>query len=53
MLNKFFPIVDTCLNCEDNIADKVARWCADGNFLHHICVLCFQRTASAHFRPAF
>ena len=32
-LTSFFPIVDTCLRCED-IADKIVRWCADGNFLH-------------------
>jgi len=38
LFNKFFPMVDTCLNSED-IADKVVRWCADGEFF---CVLYFQ-----------
>jgi len=28
LLNKFFPIVDTCLSCED----KVVWWCPDGDF---------------------
>jgi len=32
LFNKFFPIVDTCLNCEDT-TDKVVRWCWDGDFL--------------------
>ena len=30
-VRQFFPIVDTCLSCED-IADKIVRWCADGDF---------------------
>jgi len=34
LLNKFFPIVDTCLSCED-IHDKVVRCCTDG----HFCVI--------------
>ena len=25
--------------------DKIVRWCADGNFLRHFCVLYFQRAA--------
>ena len=31
LLNKIFPIVDTCLSCED-IADKVVLRCPDGDF---------------------
>ena len=31
LLIKFFPIVDTCLNCED-IARQVVHWCPDGDF---------------------
>ena len=31
LLNKFFPIVDLCLSCED-MAPKVVRWCPDGDF---------------------
>jgi len=27
----FFPIIDTCLRCED-IVDRVVRWCTDGEF---------------------
>jgi len=30
-LTAFFPIVDTCLSCED-IARQLVRWCADGDF---------------------
>ena len=32
MLLHMFLIVDTCLSCEDT-ADKVVRWCPDGEFL--------------------
>jgi len=35
LLNNFFPIVDTCLSCED-MARKVVRWCRDGDFLHPV-----------------
>ena len=28
--------------------DKVVQWCADGDFLHHFCILYFQRAASMH-----
>ena len=49
LLNKFFPIVDTCLSCED-IARRscamVRRW----RFLHHFCVLYFQRAACRIFQ---
>ena len=31
MLNRFFPIVDMCLSCED-IARQFVRWCRDGDF---------------------
>jgi len=48
-LTSFFPIVDTCLSCED-ISDKVVPWCADGDFLHHFCVLYFQRAACSTFQ---
>jgi len=34
-LTSFFPIVDTCLRCED-IARQVVRWCTDGNFLRPV-----------------
>jgi len=32
-LTSFFPIVDTCLNCE-GVARQFARWCPDGDFFH-------------------
>ena len=35
LLNNFFPIVNTCLSCDD-IADKVVRWCLDGDFLRPV-----------------
>ena len=42
LFDNFFPIVDTCLSCED-IADNIVRWCADGDFfLRNFCVLFFQ-----------
>jgi len=34
-LKDFFPIVDMCLSCED-VARKVVRWCADGEFLRPV-----------------
>jgi len=30
--------------------DKVVRWCTDGNFLRHFCVLYFQRAACTTFQ---
>jgi len=30
--------------------DKVVRWCRDGDFLRHFCVLCFQRAACSTFQ---
>ena len=34
-LTIFFQIVDTCFNSED-IADKVVRWCQNGDFLRPV-----------------
>ena len=51
-LTSFSPIVDTCLIAKI-YPDKVVQWCADGDFLHHFCVLYFQQPRAAHFRPAF
>ena len=34
MFNKFFPIVDTCISCEDTA--QVVRWCQNGDFLHPV-----------------
>ena len=49
LLNKFFPIVDMCLNCEDTARQSCAivpRW----RFLHRFCVLYFQRAARSAFQ---
>ena len=49
LLNEFFPIVDTCLSCEDIARQSCAmerRW----RFLHHFCVLHFQRAACSTFQ---
>jgi len=45
----FFPIVDTCLSCED-IPDKVVRWCPDGDFWPLFRVLYFQGAACSRFQ---
>ena len=47
-LNFFFPIFDACLSCED-IARQICavrRW----RFLHHFCVLYFQRADCSTFQ---
>jgi len=46
LFNKFFA---DCLNCED-IAVKVVRWCADGEFLEIFWVLYFQRAVCSTFQ---
>jgi len=48
VFNKFFPIVDSCLSCEDTARQSCAivrRW----RYLHH----CISSEPLAHFRPAF
>jgi len=48
-LTSFFPIVDTCLSCEDTARQSCAmvpRW----RFLRHFCVLYFQRAACGTFQ---
>jgi len=47
----FFPIVDTCLSCEDT--RQIVRWCPMANFLAIFCVLYISEPRAAHFRPAF
>jgi len=49
LFNRFFPIVDTCLTCEDMV-HKIVRWCPDGDFLAIFCVLHFQRAARSTFQ---
>jgi len=48
-LTSFFPIVETCLSCKD-IADKVLRWCPDGDFWRLFCVLYFERAVCSTFQ---
>jgi len=51
-LTRFFPIVDTCLSCED-IADKVVRWCPDGDFLRPVFSASrVQHVSDLHFKFA-
>ena len=48
-LTSFFPIVNTCLSCEDIARQSCAmvhRW----RFLHHCCVLYLQRAACSTFQ---
>ena len=52
LLNKFFPIVDTCLSCEDIARQSCAmvpRWQFFGDFFAS-CV--FSEPRAAGFRPA-
>ena len=46
LLNKFFPIVDTCLSCEDNGPTKLC----DVAEMAIFCVLCFQRATCNTFQ---
>ena len=51
LLNEFFPIVDTCLSCEDIARQSwVVRWCRDGDFWRLFCVLYLQRAACSAFQ---
>jgi len=46
MFNKFIPIVDTCLSCEDAARQScpmVPKW-------RFFCVLYFQRAACSRFQ---
>jgi len=48
-LTSFFPIVDTCLSCEDSArwsCVMVPRWWS----LHHFCVLYYQRASCSRFQ---
>ena len=53
LLNKFYPIVDTCLSCEDiarQSCEMVPRW----RFFCVIFASCiFSEPRAAHFKPAF
>ena len=52
LLNKFFPIVDACLICEDiarQTCAMVPRWRFLATFGSCIC----SEPRAAHFRPAF
>jgi len=49
LLNKFFPIVDTCRSCED-IARQSCAMVPDCDFWRLFCVLYLQRAASSTFQ---
>ena len=49
LLNKFFPIVDIYLSCED-IAQQSYGMVPDGDFLRHFCILYLQRAACSAFQ---
>jgi len=51
LLNKFFPIVDTCLSCEDIVRQSCAmmpKW----RFLATFASCVFSEPRAAGFRPA-
>ena len=53
MFNKFFPTVDTYLNCKDmarQICAMVPRWSFFGDFFAS-CI--FSESLAARFGPAF
>jgi len=53
LLNKFFPIVHTCLSCEDRARQScviVSKWRLFGDFFGS-CI--FSEPHAARFRPAF
>ena len=49
VFNKFFPIVDTCLSCED-IARQSCPMVPKRQFLAIFCVLHFQQAACSTFQ---
>ena len=52
LLNKFFPIVDTCLSCE-HMARQIVRWCRDGDFLRRVFAASrLQRISDLHSKFA-
>ena len=56
LLNKFFPIVDTCLSCEDiarQICGMVPRWRLFGDFLRAVfSPSCVQHVSDLHAAQA-
>ena len=51
LFNKFFPIVDTCLSCEDKARQSYAMVPATFRQFFGSCISSEPR--AAHFRPAF
>ena len=49
LLNKFFRLSISALFAKIQ-PNKVVRWCQDGDFLRHFCVLYFQRATCNTFR---
>jgi len=52
LFDNFFPIVDTCLNCED-IARQSCATVPRQRIFVDFWVLHFQRASCSNFRPAF
>jgi len=48
-----FPIVDTCLICEDIARHSCDIWCPDGDFWRLFCVPYFQLAACSTFQTKF
>ena len=51
LLNKFFPIVDTCLSCKD-IARQICAVVPDGDFWRLFASCICSEPRAARFRPA-
>ena len=53
MLNKYFPIVDACLSCEDIARQSCAMLYTDGDFGIIFASRISSDPRAAHFRLAF
>jgi len=52
-LTSFFPIVDTCLSCEDIAPTKLCNGAQMANFCIIFASCICSEPRAAHFRPAF
>ena len=50
LFNKFFPIVDMCLSCEDIAQQTFCNGAQMANFCQFFCILYFQRAACSTFQ---
>jgi len=53
LLNKFFPIVDTCLSCKDIDRQKLCDGVQMAIFGDFFASFVFSEPRAAGFRPAF